>query len=191
MSTKIFLASVIVSLLIMAPLSYFVLPLLYPNMKDTDSDDTGIVLQIIYEEFDTVTYVEDDTDKYTHMDQTEVSITTQGDSLLAILFTMQAIMHITSLMVGVLKFEISLRVEGIGNRTICIIYTDTTNPGSIRQIPLEISINYVTISLIAGNYTIGVYWRSVFDLGGPNSIIGYNTPDVEYPRSLWVQEMRI
>ena len=192
MSAKIYLASVLTSILILAPLTYFVLPLLYPNMKDTEENDgVGIVLQTIYEEFESSTYVGDDTDKYQLIDQTAVSITTQGDSILAILFTMQALMSISSSMVGTLKFEISLKVEGMENRTIGILYTDSTNPGTFRQIPFDISINYVTTSLIAGNYTIGVYWRSVFDLGGTNTILGYNTPHLEYPRSLWVQEMSI
>ncbi len=40
----------------MAPVAYFVLPLLYPSMKD----ETGVV-QSVYEEFDDVAYIEDDT----------------------------------------------------------------------------------------------------------------------------------
>lgn len=191
MSTKVFLASVLVSLVIMAPLAYFILPMLYPNMKGIETDeDEGIVLQSIYEEFETVAYIEDYTLKYELIDATEVTITTQGESFLAILFTMQAIMTISSLMVGSLEFDISLAVEGVGNRTLKVVYTDVTNPGSIRQMPVDVTINFVTNSLIAGNYTVGVYWRSETNQGGASSLVGYNVADYMFPRSLWVQEMK-
>ncbi|MCG3227513.1 MAG: hypothetical protein H7645_11395 [Candidatus Heimdallarchaeota archaeon] len=191
MSTKVFLASVLVSLVIMAPLAYFILPMLYPNMKGIETDeDEGIVLQSIYEEFETVAYIEDYTLKYELIDATEVTITTQGESFLAILFTMQAIMTISSLMVGSLAFDISLAVEGVGNRTLKVVYTDVTNPGSIRQMPVDVTINFVTNSLIAGNYTVGVYWRSETNQGGASSLVGYNVADYMFPRSLWVQEMK-
>lgn len=191
MSTKVFLASVLVSLVIMAPLAYFILPMLYPNMKGIETDeDEGIVIQSIYEEFETVAYIEDYTLKYELIDATEVTITTQGESFLAILFTMQAIMTISSLMVGSLLFDISLAVEGVGNRTLKAVYTDVTNPGSIRQIPVDVTINFVTNSLIAGNYTVGVYWRSETNQGGASSLVGYNVADYMFPRSLWVQEMK-
>ena len=191
MSTKVFLASVLVSLVIMAPLAYFILPMLYPNMKGIETDeDEGIVLQSIYEEFETVAYIEDYTLKYELIDATEVTITTQGESFLAILFTMQAIMTISSLMVGSLAFDISLVVEGVGNRTLKVVYTDVTNPGSIRQMPVDVTINFVTNSLIAGNYTVGVYWRSETNQGGASSLVGYNVADYMFPRSLWVQEMK-
>ena len=41
MSAKIFIGSVLVSILILAPATYFLLPILYPGMNDVTIDETG------------------------------------------------------------------------------------------------------------------------------------------------------
>lgn len=184
MSAKVFFASVFVSLVIMAPVAYFVLPLFYPSMKD----ETGVI-QSVYEEFDDVAYIEDSVVIYELINQTELVISTQGGSALAILFTMQAVITISSAMVGALSFEVALVVEGIGNRTLKEMVYQMVPFGSYREIPTAVTINYVTDKLAAGNYTIGVYWKSQYTHVDTNYLIGYTSPNFMYPRSIWVQEI--
>ncbi|MHA1420058.1 MAG: hypothetical protein ACTSYH_10780 [Candidatus Heimdallarchaeaceae archaeon] len=184
MSAKVFFASVFVSLVIMAPVAFFVLPLFYPSMKD----ETGVI-QSVYEEFDDVAYIEDDTVIYELINQTELVISTQGHSKLAILFTMQSVISISSTMVGALSFEVALVVEGIGNKTLKQMVYQQVPFGSYREIPTAVTINYVTGKLAAGNYTIGVYWKSIYPKADINYLIGYTVPNFAFPRSIWVQEI--
>ncbi|MHA1347961.1 MAG: hypothetical protein ACTSYH_10775 [Candidatus Heimdallarchaeaceae archaeon] len=51
------------------------------------------------------------------------------------------------------------------------------------------TINYVTDTISAGNYTIGVYWRCKYNVGGSNFLIAYNPPNYMYSRTSWIQEM--
>ena len=76
---------------------------------------------------------------------------------------MQAVVTISSSMVGALQFYVSLVIEGVGNRTMMVAYYDTTAPGSYREIPVDITINYSTGILTAGTYTVGIYWRSRYE----------------------------
>ena len=186
MSAKVFLGSVLVSLVIMAPLAYFILPMLYPNM-DTDRG----VLQSVYEEFDSEAWIADSTVAYELINDTELIITTQGDSSLAVLFSMQAVLSLDDTMVGALQFNISLVVQGVGSKEIRIAHYTGSPIGSYREIPVDATINYVTGVLPAGNYSVSVRWSSRFDLTGNNYLIAYTEPNYMFPRTLWVQEMRI
>ncbi len=185
MSAKIFFASVIVSLLIMAPIAYFVLPVLYPDMKD------GGTVQFVYKEFDDRTYLPDNVLDFELINQTTLTITTLGNSFLSILFVMQTVITMSNDMDGALQFEISLVVSGVGNRTIKVAYFRQGPTGNYSEVPADVTISYVTDTLVAGNYTISVYWRSVWDAVGGNNLIGYNAPNFAYNRSIQVEEIRV
>jgi hypothetical protein len=82
----------------------------------------------------------------------------------------------------------------MGNRTIQADYYDGGAAyGSIRQISMNLYINYLTPNLPAGTYKVEVYWKSGFDAtGAANSLSvahmggsGYN-----FTRTLLVQELR-
>ncbi|MHA1347962.1 MAG: hypothetical protein ACTSO3_16285, partial [Candidatus Heimdallarchaeaceae archaeon] len=130
-----------------------------------------------------------DTVIYELINQTELVISTQGHSKLAILFTMQSVISISSTMVGALSFEVALVVEGIGNKTLKQMVYQQVPFGSYREIPTAVTINYVTGKLAAGNYTIGVYWKSIYPKADINYLIGYTVPNFAFPRSIWVQEI--
>ena len=90
-------------------------------------------------------------------------------------------------------YNISLGIENIGNRTIQANYYDQgPATGFIRQIALNLYINYMTPKLSAGSYKVEIYWNSVFDATGSNSLsvahVGGLTP-YNFTRTLLVQEL--
>lgn len=179
-------AGVAISILILAPTTYFVLPLLYPDMKD------GGTIQFVYEEFDDRSFIWDDADTFEMINQTTLSIITSGKSFLSILYTMPAVFSITEDFAGAIQIEIALTVSGIGNRTTkAAYYRQLATPGSYSEIPSSITINFVTSELSAGTYVISVYWRSMWDPPGANSLITNNPPNFNYVRSITAEEIRI
>ncbi|MHA1200543.1 MAG: hypothetical protein ACTSQF_14580, partial [Candidatus Heimdallarchaeaceae archaeon] len=86
MAAKEIAISVAISILILAPTTYFVLPLLYPDMKD------GGTVQFVYKEFDDRAYITDAIADFELVNQTTLSITTKGNSLLSILYVMPAVL---------------------------------------------------------------------------------------------------
>ena len=57
-------------------------------------------------------------------------------------------------------FEITLVIKNVGNRTAFVKYTGARVSVDQRD-SHSIVINYLTQSLPSGNYTVGVYWRSI------------------------------
>lgn len=184
MSGKIFFASVIASLLIMAPVTYFVLPLLYPGMKE----ESGVV-QSIYREFDETAYISDSTDVFELVNSTAMVVSTQGGSFLSILLTMPCVMTLDPVMTGTFQIEIALVVGSVGNRTNKVAFYRQSPLGSYSEYPVDVTLNYVTDNIAAGNYTIFVHWRVLYDIGGLNYLIANNPPNYDYVRSLFVQEI--
>ena len=184
MSAKVFFASVFVALAIMAPVTYFVLPLLYPGMND----ESGVI-QSVYEEFDDTAFIVDAVNTFELINQTELTVTTKGGSFLTILFAMQTVLGIDPAATGALQFEIAVVVETVGNNTIKVAHFNSAPYGTYREIPADVTINYVTETLTAGNYTVSVYWKATYDIGGVNYMIGNNPPNYDYSRTLWIQEM--
>ena len=185
MAVKEIIASVAISILILAPTTYFVLPLLYPDMKD------GGTVQFAYEEFDDRAFILDDVDTFELINQTTLSITTSGKSFLSLLYAMPAVFSIVDTMTGAIQIEIALTVSGAGNRTTKVAYyRQLSTPGSYSEIPADVTITYVTGELSAGTYTISVYWKSIWPSSGANSLITNNPPNFDYARSLTVEEIR-
>lgn len=185
MAVKEIIASVAISILILAPTTFFVLPLLYPDMKD------GGTIQFVYEEFDSLAFCPDSVDDYELINQTTLTISTQGKSLLSIRFVMQAILAMGNTMVGALQFEIALTVSGVGNRTLKVAYYQHFSTGVYHEIPADVTIDFATDVLAQGTYIIGVYWKSTYDTTGINYMIAYNPPNFLNTRSLQVEEIRV
>ena len=184
MSTKVFFASVIVSILILAPVTYFVLPILYPGMN-------GVLIQSQYVEFTTEAYIFDDSIvEYVLMPDTQTNITTQGDSSLVVLFSAVGILTLSSTFVLKNTYSISLVISGVGNRTILVAYYDGGPVyGDYRQLTYDITVNFATGTLTAGTYIISLYWISNYEDTGMNSLSLNHNGTYEYDRSLWIQEI--
>ena len=188
MSAKVILASVLISILVISPVVYFVLPLLYPGMKEEGTDN--ILLQSIYEEFDTQAVLSDENLTSTLIPDTEITITTQGNSSLVVLFDCFSIVQLDTIFTGSVSFFINLVVEGVGNLTSMVYIVDLA-PATLdyRFYSEDITISYSTGTLSAGNYTVGVYWYSGIDEVGDNALWFNVDTYVDYPRSLWIQEI--
>ena len=185
MSAKIFFASVITSILILAPVTYFVLPILYPNMTN---EINGVVLQSEYVVISTAAYITDDELTFQKMDDTNCSITTQGDSSLTIQFSAVAMMSLTNTFSLMNVYTIVLVVNGVGNKTNMHVYYNEDPPGFYRQYTFDLNIYFDTGILEAGTYKIGIYWKSEWDDTGLNSL-SVNHSGFRYNRSFLVQEI--
>jgi hypothetical protein len=190
MSAKVFIGSVIVSILILAPATYFLMPVLYPNIKSDISDDsTGILLQSEYFLFDSEAEINDNDLTYQMMNGTTCLITTQGFSRLSILFTAAGYMTLNGAWTEKSEYLIDLVVDSSANRAILLGFYDYGPVhGAARILFFDITINLVTDVLIAGTHNITVFWRSVIDGVGINSFYIYD-PSNSYLRSLWIQEI--
>ena len=133
------------------------------------------------------------TSTYAKINDTELSITTQGNSRLYARFTGIFYLEIQDEDVEHLEFVIAVVVEGTGNQTHDVLYfeAETIGEGINRFITYSISIDYVTPQLTSGTYNIGVYWKS--DYRDPSNLHTYlNTGNVEgfnAPRTLTVMEI--
>ena len=118
------LASSLISMLLIAGAGFFALPLIYPNINDEieeieEFEETpNIVLQSKYIDVSTQAELRDDQLDFVKINDTELSITTQGNSSLAVLFTMTIVTHIAQDFWGALYFEIAIVISGIGSKTI-------------------------------------------------------------------------
>ena len=190
MSGKVILASVLITVLVISPVVYFVLPLLYPGMKEEITDE-NLLLQSIYMEFDTQAILYDANLTSLLIPDTETIITTQGNSSLIVMFDCFSLVQLSDIFTGSVSFFINLVVEGVGNLTSMIYFLDLAPAtGDYRFFSEDITIIFTTQTLSAGNYTVGVYWYSGIDVAGDNALWLNIDTYVDYPRSLWIQEIR-
>ena len=186
--TSIFV-SALISMILVAGAGYFVLPLIYPNINEEN-----IVLQSKNIDVSTqVTLYDEDLD-FVKINDTELSITTQGNSSLSVLFTMTTLMGISLNFVGHLYFEIVIVISGVGNKTIPVKYYRSSS-GIDEQHTEHIAINYNTGVISNGTYTIEAFWRSLESNAFYNYLRSYVWSSGDgfyknYTRTLWAQELR-
>ena len=157
-------------------------------------DTQNTVIQTKYGEWNSPAYIFDNQLSYVKMEDTELTITASANSRLLVSFSAMSIMTLDSAFTFRAGYNISLVVENMGNRTIQADYYDGGAAyGSVRQISMNLYINYLTPNLPAGTYKVEVFWKSGFDAtGAANSLsvahmggTGYN-----FTRTLLVQELR-
>ncbi|MFX1457021.1 MAG: hypothetical protein ACFFDB_16725 [Promethearchaeota archaeon] len=179
------IASVALSVIIISGLSFFVLPLVYPNMQQ----DEGIVLQSVYAEFDTEGIIYYDNITYQKIPDTEASITIQENSKISITFNAIFYLVLGAPYSGGCSYNISILVNGYGNQSYSIAYyKDGTGT---RIIPINFCVTYLTGSLSAGTYLVEVYWKSYVDINPDHALALNNVGGqiLENPRSLLILEL--
>jgi len=187
MSGKEVVGSILISLILMSAIVFFALPFIFPGVSEKN-----IVVQSKYAEWKTTAMIYDsETTAYKKISDTELNITIQESSSLAIVFSADAILHLSDTFTVKNSYFFSVVVEGVGNKTFFITYFDSSAAtGSIRELTYNLYVNYVTNPLPAGTYNVAVYWQSRFDANGSNFLSlahsGYN-----YSRSLWIQELSV
>ena len=157
-------------------------------------DTKNTVIQTKYGEWNSPAYIFDNQLTYVKMAGTELNVTTSGNSRLLVSFSAMSVMTLDAAFTYRAGYNVSLIVESGGNRTIQVDYYDGGSAyGFIRQISMDLYINYLTPKLPAGTYTVNLYWKSGFDATGTQNSLsvahvggtGYN-----FTRTLLVQEIR-
>jgi len=157
-------------------------------------DTQNTVIQTKYGEWNSPAYIFDNQLSYVKMEDTELTITASANSRLLVSFSAMSIMTLDSAFTFRAGYNISLVVENMGNRTIQADYYDGGAAyGSVRQISMNLYINYLTPNLPAGTYKVEVYWKSGFDATGSAnslSVAHMGVTDYNFTRTLLVQELR-
>lgn len=197
MSTKVFVGSVLVAVIISSVIGLFALPLLYPIVYEDVSTipgfaDEGIVLQSLYKEFSTTAQIFDlEIGTYKPVPDTELNITIQTNSRINAVFSSIYILGVSdSLSPGQrVGFNISLGIEGMGNKTVRIAYFETSSYSALREFSSTFYLNFVSKPLPAGTYKVSLSWISIADLSGTSYFL-FTTPNANFTRSLWIQEYK-
>ena len=179
------LGSVFITLLLVGAGGYFGLPLLYPILNEDLTDD-GIILQTKNNESQTAANIFWNVFTYEKIPDTELNITTSGNSKLIVAFEGAFMLRLGSTFSGETKYNITLDIAGIENRTTCIYSGIDTALNTDMELPCNTYISFETGILPAGTYTISVYWSSaIAPTAGWSQLFILD----EYPRSLYAQEI--
>jgi hypothetical protein len=191
------IASVVLSVGITGGLSFFVLPIIYPNMIQTPTCECdppiyeceGIVLQSVYAEFNTEGMIAYDNTTFQKIPDTEASITIQENSTISVTFNAMFYLILESSYSGGCVYNITLVVNGYGNQTYSIAYLKEGT--GARVIPINFYATFLTDPLSAGTYLVEVYWKSYIGINPYHSLVLNNIIDLylENPRSLWLLEL--
>lgn len=157
------------------------MPIFLPGMQ-------SILLQSKYIETSSTASIGDTQTTYQKIPDTELIITTQGNSRLLATFTGEGSLTVDGSLVGAVNFYVAIVIEGVSNRTMRIHFYDGIGYGAIREFAISLYNTYQTSYLPAGTYTVSVYWKSGADVTGTNSLnlsslVGNRT------RGLLVQEL--
>jgi len=179
------MGSVFITLILVGAGGYFGLPLLFPNLNE-DLTDNGIILQTKYYESYTAANIFCNVADYENIPDMELNITTSGNSKLIVAFEGALMLRLSSTFIGETKYNITLDISGVGNRTTCIYSGIDVAQGTDWEIPCNTHISFETGILPGGTYTISVYWSSaIAPTAGPSQLFVLD----EYPRSIYVQEI--
>jgi len=162
------LGSVFITLLLVGVGGYFGLPLLYPILNDDlgdyaktdDITDEGILLQTKYFEDETQIFIVDTDLIEEKMPDTELNITTTGNSKLRVAFDAIFLLHLDSAFSGGTRYNLTLVLSGVRNQTTRISYFSSPSLGSTIEETYSPHITFETGILTAGTYSISVYWKS-------------------------------
>ena len=195
MSSKIILTSIIGSVLLMSAIGFGLIMVVNPAILNP-AETKNTVLQYVYQEFTQTAYIFDYNMTTTKINGTETSITTHGNSKLAIQFNALAIMSMTPTFTGRHSYYMMVVVHAsnndvIDNRTKSIHYFDAdAATGSYRELSFDIHFSFVTSILQSDTYTVSVHWRSTWNAPGDNVISVNHKPNWNFIRTIFIQELK-
>lgn len=183
MGAGAFVGGIIIGIIITGAVGFFAL-------QTFQAEESGRILQTDYEEFNSQAYIQDDaTSAWTQIPDTEMTITTEGDSFLSVTFSATMILHMDTSFTGACRFNISLEIEGVGSKqTRASYFHATPGPGAIVELSERVHIHLETGTLSEGTYSIVVNWISAFDAPGTNSL-NSGSSNFNFTRSLSVWEI--
>lgn len=182
------IGSVLITLILVAAGGYFALPLVFPSITAEDEDE-NVLLQSKLIEINDDAFMNDTIKEFELMNGTETSITIENNSRIAASFSGTFMLNLVPVFDGSVWFEISLVIEGVSNSTSPIVYFRETSSTDIEVFTSLVNINLMSTELNNGTYNIAVYWRSVVDPDGINSLSTVGSSGFICPRTLWVQEL--
>ncbi|QEE16263.1 hypothetical protein DSAG12_02093 [Promethearchaeum syntrophicum] len=156
------LASVFITLLISGAGIYFGLPLLFPNIVNGETTNGEVVIQSKYQEFNSSDQIRDDDLIPSKMLDTEMNITTQGNTKLSVSFDVQLTLLLSDNFNGGAFYHITLQIEGVKNETVELSEYYNGPIGELVQYTKYIEISFETGNLPASTYNISVLWNSKF-----------------------------
>ncbi len=182
-----FIGAVLVSLV----LAYFLLPLLLPT-----TPSKGLIRQIQIAESHTSTSIEGPY-AFAPIPGMTLEITTVDESSLKAMLSSGIMLLLTEdgsqiHFSGTIIYEISLIVQGVGNRTVDVGYSSSSKINSTVTITQTFYLDYLTGPLSAGTYNVTAYWRfrpGTTFTGRAGLSMTAGTGSNNYTRSLIVQEI--
>lgn len=188
--------SIVISVILTSGISYFMIPYLAPAPPESDDSDvipTGLILQSITLENSTLVSKNDEDVNWTVMSSMETTITTDGNSTLEVMFYSLMALYVQPDLQesNGLTFNMTLEIEGVTNTSVLIFYQrgiDNAYYIFAEFLPYSVFLRAETPVLLAGTYTIRVWWKSMGDAAGFNRLTtGANS--IENPYSLNVKEI--
>ncbi len=206
------MGSVFITLILVGAGGYFGLPLLFPNLnedlsiyleeedldgyleeedldgytKTEDLNAEGIILQTKNNESQTAANIFWNVFAYEKIPDTGLNITTSGNSKLNVVFDGALMLRLGSTFMGDTKYNITLDILGVGNRTTAIYAGINSALGTDWEVPCNTHIFFETGILPAGTYSISIFWSSaIAPAAGWSQLFVLD----EYPRSIYVQEI--
>ncbi len=175
------LASVFITLILSGTGMYFGLPMVYPNVVNDDSDNVTqddlddyvlknetlnneVVVQSKYKDINSTDAIFDDELTPIMMDDTEMNITTQGNTKLSVSFNAQLELTLVDTFESDAFYNITLQIEGVKQEKFSIIeyHMNPIIDGEMRR-SIYVQISFETGILQAGTYDISVLWSSELD----------------------------
>jgi hypothetical protein len=178
MSGKQIVAGAFLGLILSVGVMYYALPFMYPQqgaiqVKTTTFDSSAFI-------FDTMK------GSWIEMNDTEMDITTRGNTALSVNFQANLVMQLFPNFQGRFSVNISLVVAGVGywNTTILYVSNDAFSGTQYLQTSNNVNINYMTGTLSAGTYRIAVYWISTSSTSSGSNYLSASHTGYNRTRSL-------
>ncbi|MCP4763047.1 MAG: hypothetical protein GY870_14825 [archaeon] len=123
------------------------------------------------------------------MPETLLNITIKENSKITAVFSGVVTIWLDSLLNSDINFNVSLGVEGVGNKSVIISNYFDGGIAKDHYVENTFYLYYETGSLTAGTYNISVKWRSLHTTAGTNQLLFSDVYPGERTRSLLVQEL--
>ena len=170
---------------------YFGYPLLYPNIVNNETLNDEVVVQSKYLEINSTALIWDSNLTPNVMPDTEMNITTQGNTKLSVSFDAQLELLLVDTFESNAYYNITLQIEGVKQETVRIIeYHGEPIVGEVHRF-IYLQISFETGILSAGTYDISIIWYSKADTATLSRLsVGVNLID-NLIRTLSAQEIKV
>jgi len=197
----IIIANVFITLIISGTCIYFGVPLLYPDLSDMATeddlddyvlkDDKGVIVQSKYKEINSSAIIWDNYLTESVMPDTEMNITTQGNTKLSVSFDAQFSLLLVDTFKYTAFYNITLQIEGVKQETVDIVeYHGEPIVGQVQKF-IYLQISFETGILPAGTYDISVIWYSKIDTAKLSRLTAGIYLTNNLVRTLSAQEIRV